>query len=594
MRPPGKFFLALFLWIASLSPAQANSPLLLLTDGPTLRALESKGLRFPQILGVEAPVSQASLLETLKKDLQLVRTQDPKAGVGMKYVHRLFDLRWLESPRARFELIGVVNRLDRQPFNPRNCGEVRFVYRLGYEEKIRDKALYSRLPMTLNVVFWAHKEGGDCRPVAARWLAPDLSSSEPFAAWLISEEGPLAPGRLSLERLKSVEVNLQSVRWPSTIRPDLGGHAEYLLRVFHRDSNGRLKPAFLENTPDVPRLLRDRGLRESLKNWIHDADHLKLIDEGTAVLPEAFLADKAESVSPHGWARTANRPFSALFHEADFSGVDFSKLRRVRSPKGLLRRLDDLSCLGCHQARSVAGFHLLGEDPPRTIAGNAIATPTSPHLRRDLPRREASLLRMKEAGQALADRPLSERADRNEGGWGSHCGLGDLSFAAWTCEAGLQCVGVHGEIGEVGECFSPGLNRVGEPCERGTIRPRLASHEDGISGAKQNPCEAGICEASGVGFPDGLCAVPCDSADIQAACGAIAILQDFNDCLARNDPFADCLSKNVRPRGLRACDIDHPCRDDYLCTRGPDGKNTCIPPYFLFQMRVDGHPNPVP
>lgn len=597
-----RVLLSFFLLAAFASPALAKTPLLLLTQGTTLRALEVKGLRLAQVLGAETSDGRnvsltpsplyASLLEVLKKDLQAVQARDSKAGVGMKYVHRLFDLRWLVSPRARFELVGVANRLDRQPFNPQACGEIRLIYRLAYEEKVGDKALYSRLPMTVNVVFWAQKEGGDCRPVAERWFVPDFPSPEASAVWLTSGEGPLFPSRLLMANLKSVEVNVQSIRWPSTIRPDLGGHAEYILRVFHRDpQTGRLKPALLENTPDVPRLLKDPKLLEALKKWIRDADHLNRIDEGTAVLPDAFLADKAESVSPHGWARAANRPFSALFRETDFGDLDFSKRGRVHSPKGLLRRLDDLSCLGCHQARSVAGFHLLGEDPPQTFSANAIASPASPHLQRDLPRRETSLLKMRETGQAIPDRPLSERADRGEGGWGSHCGLGDASFAAWTCDAGLQCVRVHGEGGskEVGECFSAEINRVGEPCERGTFRPKQDFHADGLSGAKPNACEAGICEAGRVGFPDGMCAVSCGSGAPQAECGAIAILTDFNACLARSVPFDECLSKNVRPAGLRACDAGHPCRDDYLCARGADGKNTCIPPYFLFQMRVDGH-----
>lgn len=30
-------------------------------------------------------------------------------------------------------------------------------------------------------------------------------------------------------------------------------------------------------------------------------------------------------------------------------------------------------------------------------------------------------------------------------------------------------------------------------------------------------------------------------------------------------------------------------RDDYICARTPDGNGACIPPYFLFQLRVDGH-----
>ena len=43
--------------------------------------------------------------------------------------------------------------------------------------------------------------------------------------------------------------------------------------------------------------------------------------------------------------------------------------------------------------------------------------------------------------------------------------------------------------------------------------------------------------------------------------------------------------------GLRACSRSAPCRDDYICagTADPE-KGACIPPYFVFQFRVDGHP----
>lgn len=572
--------------------AGAKTPLLLETSGPALRALEVKGLRFEALLDAKF---RGSLAAALEQDLNAVKAKDPKAGVGMSFGHRLFDTTWLRSSQTRFELSGVINRLDRQPFHPETCGEIRLVYRLAYEKKLGERMLFSRLPMTVNVVFWAKKESDDCRAVAARWFLPDASPASPaaMADWLSSDQGPLGGGRIAMDRLKSVETNLQSVRWPATIRPDLGGHAEYVLRVFHRDpKDGSLKPAAMENTPDVSKISKDPKLKEALKRWLSDPAHFRAIDEGAPVLPDEFLATKATSVSPHGWARRANRPFSALFREKDFEAMDFSQGRRVRSAKGLLRRLDDVSCMGCHQARSVAGFHLLGEDPPGTMAGNHIATPASPHLQADLERRAASLQAMADTGKAIVDRPLSERADRGEGGWGAHCGLGDPSFAAWTCNSGLRCVGVHGEqsANEVGECFSEGIDSVGEPCQRGMLRPSLASHEDGIVGAKANNCTSGVCEAEGVGFPDGMCAVGCEANFPGAVCGSIAILTDFNACLARNDPFSDCLAKNVRPAGLKSCDAAHPCRDDYLCTRGAGDKNSCIPPYFLFQMRVDGHP----
>ncbi|HEX5035578.1 MAG TPA: hypothetical protein VFX30_00245 [bacterium] len=593
MRPfLRRLFPAVFLLSTALSPvsAFAKTPLLLITDPAALRGLEAGGLELSQVIGDRRSPLYASLVEVLRKDLAEVAAKDPKAGVGMRYGHRLFDLKWLSSPQARFELAGVANRLDRQPFRPENCGEIRLIYRLAYEKKLGERMLYSRLPMTLNVVFWALKENGDCRTVAARWMPENFGDPGALAAKLLSQDGPLSPERISLTRLKSVETNLQSVRWPATIRPDLGGHAEYILRVFHRDlQDGRLKPAPLENTPDVARLSKDPKLLEALKRWISDPAHFKSLDEGAPILPDEFLARMATSVSPHGWARRANRPFSALFREKDFEAMDFSQGKRVHSAKGLLRRLDDVSCMGCHQARSVAGFHLLGEDPRGTMAGNHIAAPASPHLQADLERRTASLHEMADTGKAIVDRPLSERADRGEGGWGAHCGLGDPTFATWTCNSGLRCVGVHGER-DVGECFSEGVDSVGEPCQRGTFRSSLDAHGDGIAGAKANDCASGVCEAEGVGFPDGMCAVGCDANFPGAVCGAIAILTDFNACLARNDPFSDCLAKNVRPAGLKSCDAAHPCRDDYLCTRGDGGKNTCIPPYFLFQMRVDGHP----
>ena len=88
------------------------------------------------------------------------------------------------------------------------------------------------------------------------------------------------------------------------------------------------------------------------------------------------------------------------------------------------------------------------------------------------------------------------------------------------------------------------------------------------------------------------CTAGCDSLESDVVCGKIAILRGFNDCLARREPFARCLADNVTPAGLRACDQATPCRDDYICSKSgdPGGRGACIPPYFLFQMRVDGHP----
>ena len=44
-----------------------------------------------------------------------------------------------------------------------------------------------------------------------------------------------------------------------------------------------------------------------------------------------------------------------------------------------------------------------------------------------------------------------------------------------------------------------------------------------------------------------------------------------------------CHARSGPPEGLG---------DDFICAQAegqPEGRGACIPPYFLFQMRVDGH-----
>ena len=86
-----------------------------------------------------------------------------------------------------------------------------------------------------------------------------------------------------------------------------------------------------------------------------------------------------------------------------------------------------------------------------------------------------------------------------------------------------------------------------------------------------------------------MCTEGCGGLAPTSTCGSIAVLEPFNACIARGEPFQTCLAEHVRPAGLRACGAGNPCRDDYVCARTPTG-GACIPPYFLFQLRVDGHP----
>ncbi len=580
----------------------AAPPTLLVTDPAVLRALEARGLALVSVLrgsnadgefnaeldnhALAALPAFEPVREVLVREAERVKQRDPQAGVEVaRFSHRLFDTRFLSSASARFTLAAVVSRPDRAPFVASSCGETRLIYRLGYGSG----ELASKLPMTLGIEFGVPRPPQGCRALAARWLeTPGLSPDE-RAARLRSDTGPLAPAATELtSRSARVVVNLQLVRWPSTVRPDLGGHAEYLLRSFRLDDRGRLAPEPLENTIDGARLRARPALRQALLTWLSAPEQRAALDAGTATLPREFLAERAVSVTPRGLARGHNRPYSRLLRASDLRHLDYAPNRYVRSPEALLRRLDQLSCPGCHEARSVAGFHLLGEDGPDVPVENALGIAFSPHVSEDAARRAAVAHDMLSGAEVDFSAPFAERADLSRGPSGAHCSLGrDPSFADWSCDSGLRCSDEETPAGEpVGQCV-PVSRSVGEGCELGAVKSSVNPERERMGAVALARCEAGsVCNRSAVGFPGGMCTADCGASG--AVCGGIAILDSFNACLGRGDSFLSCIRGNVQPAGLRGCDERRPCRDDYVCARTPNG-GACLPPYFVFQLRVDGH-----
>lgn len=574
-----------------------RAPVLLVTDRNVLEQLERDGVGFARVaFGRDATNLRElasvpgwrSIARTLEADLDRLAASDRHAGVGMRHLHRLFDRRWLTADTTRLELVGVVNRLDRHVFHPGTCGETRLVFRLAYRAMNGDTPIASRLPMTVNVVFFAPDDAAGCRSVAERWMLPPGVTGETMVTWATAEAGPLGAKRLARAHLKSIEINLQSVRWPSTVRPDLAGHAGYLLRVFTPSSTDPdvLEPSPLENTPDVDRLRRRPAEREALLAWLRRPETLAALDEGTAVMPERFAVKVAESVTPRGLARVANRPFAQLVEADDLAGLELGRFTHIGSPRALLRRLDGLSCVGCHQARAVAGFHLLGEDPPERRV-DALALATSPHLDGEVLRRAEALERLASGRPVDETRPLAD-AERIAGGYGAHCGLGDPGLARWICGPGLQCA--PSDDPDFGVCLPASERGAGDPCEVGQMKPNADARRDRIVDAQRFACDrGGVCQSNRVGFPGGMCSVGCAQADADEVCGLIPALQAFNTCIGRRKPFEGCILDNASPAAMRACDHDHPCRDDYICARSSSERGVCMPPYFLFQLRVDGH-----
>jgi hypothetical protein len=564
--------------------ADDNAPLLV-KDPRTLVALEERGLSLAKVLGIDgktgadllASPAYTRIMRTVDFDLRMLRAEDSKSGVGVEFPHRQFDPRWLASPESRFELVAVVNRLDRA--HAGGCGELRLVYRLAYTAS----RSASRLPMTINVVYPQADDGLACASVAGRWL--DAKSGTPDALL----DGPLK----TLPGIQQLEINFQAVRWPSNERREMGGHAEYILRVFRPTAEGA-EALPLENTP---RTDLGEAEKEELRDWIRD--HLDAIDEGTAILPSRFLTDRSLSVGPHGLGRMANKSFGQLYPDpaAAFGDLAFDTSKQVRSPSALMRRLDTMTCHGCHQARSVAGFHVLGEERDPAARLNALAIGRSPHLLEELPWRTAFLEATARGEKLAAPRPFAEHAT-NDGKYGAHCGLGDPGLASWTCAPGLECLNVHG--GPVGMC-SPPAAPVGDVCETVRITPNANSHRDRVVDRREltcNPSGRGArCNPVEQGFPDGMCRTDCTEAEAgriegDTICGLVPSASGLTQCLAAHRPFEECLQSQNTPTFLKTCDRTEACRDDYACARvknGPPGIGACMPPYFAFQARVDGH-----
>ncbi|MER8507048.1 hypothetical protein [Mesorhizobium sp. M0199] len=527
----------------------------------------------------------------------------------------------------------------------------RFHY--SVEEKPGQR-ISSRLPLTLSLVFNAipasaqtraskdrpRSANGSCADVAKRWLVAGQKNLEPdqLAVWLRSEEGPLSSAMLNSSQIMRLELNMQVVRLSASSRRDFGGHAEYLLKVFKWDpAKAIFQEAKMENQIDRKLVLADR---QTFERWLLTDRNIYDLDRGRLVIDEKFLATTAVSVAPGGMSRSQNNlAFGLLDDDAiDKALKDYvakgNTLRTVKSVAGFNLRLNEMTCTGCHQTHGIAGFHYTGADPASEPRRNAVFVPGSAVFFADLPRRRAIVEsfaagRHPDFSRGFAGRPEAKYAEALKGtdlynGWGSICYRGaDPSFVDWTCDEGLRCAGVHESAIHpgFGTCVSEAGTAVGDPVEFGEIRMSKWGNDQYC---RLSPATAKACaidpakdrkppiklagygaarqrydnpEQKTGGFPGGMLRkATCEKLPDEASCGRLA-KTGFNDCVGSGKDHKFCTREFTKTAGLRACDKAHPCREDYICTAGFDdlpeakpGKGTCIPPYFIFQFRVDGHP----
>ena len=412
-------------------------------------------------------------------------------GVGNSFDFQLFDRALLYSDASRFVLAGIVNRMDRVHLAQSYCGEIRLIYRL-IQTPTADATSLPRLPMTLNIVLRAKgDQKGDsgatmtCGEIAGRWLAAGdwPLTGAALAEKLVAKDGPLV--LIRPENIDRIETNLQIAHAPKSQLRDF--RTDYLLKTFHYNAQMQaFEQAPLENQIDRDRILADDNLKREFKAWLLDPAHFSELDRGTLVIPEKFLATGAIAATPVGVARSNLQPAFGLlqgddgaagsvFNESDVvtalkkaaqSGVS---LQNIRSPAGFERRLNDMTCSGCHQTRGIGGFHFPGVDWMAAKPSNSTVVPASPHFFGDQIRRRDILASLRDGARPDYSRGFSGRPQLRgstelagteyEDGWGALCYQqkpnardNDLSFRSWTCAEGLACQPLS-KASRMGMCF---------------------------------------------------------------------------------------------------------------------------------------------
>jgi hypothetical protein len=612
---------------------------------------------------------------------EILKTYDPKsaktnAGKLLRLngnVTRVFNEKWLGSSDALFTLAGVVNRMDRRDFDPAHCGEVRFIYRLGYEVEMNGKIYSSRMPFTVNMVFSYADDGKNCSDIASLWRIDATGDSNSAAVARRLLQGPLDFSRLSF---KQMEINAQVARFPSDLENvenrKFAGQAIYWMRIL-AFRNGKLRPAKLENTPDVQAILKDPAKHRQLQDYI--SSHLTEIDNGVFKLPDSLEADVALSFSTAGSSRMANRPFDLVVDPGQAEqivtawGAAAKSRRFVQSGPGLLERLNTSSCMGCHQSSSTAGFHFLGVDRfdfgrhpaavKEALDGNRLQLPFSPHVVAELARRKDYVERVALGQLPNRFRPHpSAPAAAWENGVPAYATAGDnmpcplnadlADAAKWSCNGArnLTCqpmVTNASASSGLGQCV-PGAQNIyaGLSCRSNVIEDSTARNgaadllsfnlrsfndrvskdqliykmpEGKLSGYDYN------CRPTRIGVPLGRVTRPCTPEESKLAnlepgktpdeiC-AIVGGKGFEQ-MAKGYFDSAVFAAGVGRGLLNVCTASRFCREDYICQEMPElltgakfnvsaqALNTlksqkigfCTPTYFVYQLRLDGHPNP--
>ncbi len=507
--------LAPFIFALSSVASLALASPLVDVDPEHMATMEEDGLSFTSRLG---PIAFKRLVEQLGEDVVAAKREVEDVRKSYSGKVTWFETSWLTTAGARFDLVAVVERPDRRLTLMDSCGETRLLYRLHLVDAKGDDAA---LPFVVNLVYEWSAEFGCAEFWRDRLAHRDDATSLAASAW------------------SRLEVNLQTSRWADDGRGRFLDQSRYLLRAFSPMGADDLAILPLENSPDVALFREHPDMKRDLERWLRVPENRRAIEAGSYLLPESWLATKVESVTPFGLSRSGNRPFATILRE----GGD----------PAIMRRLDSLTCVGCHQSASIAGFHVLGEGRGTSDDGRLIS-PVSAHFSAMQPWRELWLAAAGAEGDPLPDPERTIYPD--------------------------------------GRSAFPRENprRDGDACEVAKLTANWRPSLDVLVTERLLTCPGGgVCATTTNGFPGGLCSTPCMSDAPGVRCRPVPVLGPFSQCRDEGGTFASCLDRHHVMTGMGACARHADCRPDYVCIGGDASDGYCAPPYVLPELSIEHH-----
>lgn len=645
---PGQYSLATILNVAPAEAAQRAAKLPQLRLNEFVKQSPNHFGEIAKTIGtdIEEIIRQSGERVAYSSEIAETMAKDGK-------VPRHFDPFWLSSRDAAMPLVAVVNRIDRRDFNADTCGEVRFIYRFAYYRANPVESISNMPLLLNVVFDYPRDAKGNCQEIALKWtgLPPaeqatalaealskgalnksliklkqielnmqalrypselkfDFGGQAIYLLRIFQEEG----GKLRPIALENT-INVAEIEKDPSLKKNL---LEQISSGLQKIDEGTFK---LENTGG--KLLATRALSFTTlgRGRVANKPFTAVFGAEAEDFKNLDLKGRRFLKSPRGLTERLNGMTCIGCHQTGGT-AGFHMLGRTYEFNNVFNQvlLPFSSHYGAERTRRAKYTQALSEaKKPETFRPPSFFPPVK---------------NLDSEGRPVFEdvkiRDLCLKPDQ-------------ISYTnAMKCEAGTKCVmtvkNSDASI-QIGECVADRNDTPGNVCREGVMKSEpmrtglgdlynLFAIRDTLDFDKLIGAPGARCTKPDQGVPLGRIPQRCvpDSAEgrlefvdgmtkASQAPKAFCVVQGgqaFDDCAKSANPPACLETAEIARALLDSCSYGRYCREDYICQQLPDvsrqytgrvkdqvkarvkklaelGVGFCVPNYFIFNMRADGH-----